>query len=155
MKKIRFKSKGSMILECVLAMFVLCIGFILFFNMVKVDNNSFKIRNNMRRDSIVFSNIINEIKFNVNMQELEEKLKGDKIKIGINNDISKRLKTDDVLNITNTDEKKKIEIIKIKNVEDGILLNFRLVENDKDIILEKEVKKESWMEGENVKGDIH
>lgn len=155
MRKIRFKSKGSMILECVLAMFVLCIGFILFFNMVKVDNNSFKIRNNMRRDSIVFSNIINEIKFNVNMQELEEKLKGDKIKIGINNDISKRLKTDDVLNITNTDEKKKIEIIKIKNVEDGILLNFRLVENDKDIILEKEVKKESWMEGENVKGDIH
>lgn len=144
-----------MILECVLAMFVLCIGFILFFNMVKVDNNSFKIRNKMRRDSIVFSNIINEIKFNVNMQELEEKLKGDKIKIGINNDISKRLKTDDVLNITNTDEKKKIEIIKIKNVEDGILLNFRLVENDKDIILEKEVKKESWMEGENVKGDIH
>lgn len=155
MRKIRFKSKGSMILECVLAMFVLCIGFILFFNMVKVDNNSFKIRNKMRRDSIVFSNIINEIKFNVNMQELEEKLKGDKIKIGINNDISKRLKTDDVLNITNTDEKKKIEIIKIKNVEDGILLNFRLVENDKDIILEKEVKKESWMEGENVKGDIH
>ena len=92
-----------MILECILAIFVICIGFTLFLNMVKVDNKSFKIRNDMRVDSIIFSNIINEIKFNTSIEELEDKFKEDKIKIGIDNNTLKKLKTDNVLDINSTD----------------------------------------------------
>ena len=144
-----------MILECILAIFVICIGFTLFLNMVKVDNKSFKIRNDMRVDSIIFSNIINEIKFNTSIEELEDKFKEDKIKIGIDNNTLKKLKTDNVLDINSTDLNKIIEIIKIKNEDNRLLLNFRFFENNKDIILEKEVEKELWMEEKDVKEVIH
>ena len=123
--------------------------------MVKVDNKSFKIRNDMRVDSIIFSNIINEIKFNTSIEELEDKFKEDKIKIGIDNNTLKKLKTDNVLDINSTDLNKFIEIIKIKNEDNRLLLNFRFFENNKDIILEKEVEKELWMEGKDVKEVIH
>lgn len=144
-----------MILECILAIFVLSIGFGLFLNMVKVDNKSFKIRDDMRNYSILFGNVISEIKFNTTIEELEERFKEDKIKIGVDKDIFKKLKTENILDIDSKDTNKFIEIIKIKNQDDSLLLKFKLFENDEDIILEKEVEKELWMEEKDLKEDIH
>ena len=144
-----------MILECILAIFILSIGFGLLLNMVKVDNKSFKIRDDMRTYNILFGNVISEIKFNTTIEELEERFKENKIKIGIDKDIFKKLKTENILNIDSKDIDKFIEIIKIKNDDDKLLLNFKLLENNEDVILEKEVEKELWMEERELKEVIH
>lgn len=142
-------------LECILAIFILTIGFGLFLNMLKVDNKSFKIRNDMRIYNVLFGNVISEIKFNTTIEELEERFKENKIKIGIDKDIFKKLKTENILNIDSKDIDKFIEIIKIKNDDDKLLLNFKLLENNEDVILEKEVEKELWMEERELKEVIH
>ena len=144
-----------MILECILAIFILSIGFGLLLNMVKVDNKSFKIRDDMRTYNILFGNVISEIKFNTTIEELEERFKENKIKIGIDKDIFKKLKTENILDIDNESEDKFIEIIKIKNEDNRLLLNFKLLENNEDVILEKEVEKELWMEERELKEVIH
>lgn len=144
-----------MILECILAIFILSIGFGLLLNMVKVDNKSFKIRDDMRTYNILFGNVISEIKFNTTIEELEERFKENKIKIGIDKDIFKKLKTENILDIDSKDIDKFIEIIKIKNDDDKLLLNFKLLENNEDVILEKEVEKELWMEERELKEVIH
>lgn len=154
MKKRKIKSKGFMILECILAMFILTIVFILFIEMNKSDSNSFKIRNDMRLNSIIFNNIVNEIKFNTNIQELENKFIDNKIKIGISKDIFEELKTKNILDINDISSNKIVEIIKIKNEHDGVLLEFKFIENEENTILEEEVKKEFWMEEESIKEDI-
>lgn len=142
-------------LECILAIFILTIGFGLFLNMLKVDNKSFKIRNDMRIYNVLFGNVISEIKFNTTIEELEERFKENKIKIGIDKDIFKKLKTENILNIDSKDIDKFIEIIKIKNEDNKLLLNFKLLENNEDVILEKEVEKELWMEERELKEVIH
>lgn len=142
-------------LECILAIFILTIGFGLFLNMLKADNKSFKIRDDMRIYNVLFGNVISEIKFNTTIEELEERFKENKIKIGIDKDIFKKLKTENILNIDSKDIDKFIEIIKIKNEDNRLLLNFKLLENNEDVILEKEVEKELWMEERELKEVIH
>ncbi len=154
MRKRKIKRKGSMLLECVIAMFIITIVFTLFIEMSKSDNNSFKIRNDMRLNSIIFNNIVNEIKFNTSIQELENKLIDNKIRIGISKDIFEELKVKNILSINDISSKKIVEINKIKNEHDGILLGFKLVENIENVVLEEEVKKEFWMEEKNLKEDI-
>lgn len=143
-----------MLLECIIAMFILSIVFILFIEMNKADNSSFKIRNNMRLNSIIFNNIVNEIKFNTNIQELENKFIDNKIKIGISKEIFEELKSKNILSINDISSKRIVEINKIKNEHDGILLEFKFIENTENVVFKEEVKKEFWMEEKDLKEDI-
>lgn len=156
MKKRRFKIKhnGSMLLECIAAIFIITMVFTLFIDMNRSDYKSFKIRNDMRVNSILLNNVINEIKFNTSIDELKDLFLNNKITIGINENIFEELKTKDILDINDKFSDKLIQIEKIKEEEDGILLDFTLIENGDDIVLKEEVKKEIWMGEKDLKKDI-
>ncbi|MGG7095982.1 hypothetical protein [Clostridium sardiniense] len=156
MKKRRFKIKhnGSMLLECIAAIFIITMVFILFIDMNRSDHKSFKIRNDMRVNSILLNNVINEIKFNTSIDELKDLFLDNKITIGINENIFEELKTKDILGINDIFSNKIIQVEKIKEEEDGILLDFALIENGEDIVLKEEVKKEIWMGERDLRKDI-
>ncbi|MDQ0462252.1 hypothetical protein QOZ91_003846, partial [Clostridium sardiniense] len=86
--------------------------------------------------------------------ELKDLFLDNKITIGINENIFEELKTKDILGINDIFSDKIIQVEKIKEEEDGILLDFALIENGEDIVLKEEVKKEIWMGERDLKKDI-
>lgn len=148
------KKKGSMLIECMLSIFIISITIISFAGVNKEDVNSFKSRNEVRENNILMNNIINEIKFNTTIEELENKLIGNKIVIGIGENILSDLKTKDVLNIKDNFNKKVIEVEKVSGTLEKINLRISFVENGNKI-LKEEVEKELWMEQREKKMVLH
>lgn len=148
------KKKGIMLLECMLSIFIILITIISFAGVNKEDVNSFKSRNEVRENNILMNNIINEIKFNTTIDELENKLIGNKIVIGIGENILSDLKTKDVLNIKDNFNKKVIEVEKVSGTLEKINLRISFVENGNKI-LKEEVEKELWMEQREKKMVLH
>lgn len=134
-----------MLLECMLCIFIISIVIVSFVASNKEDYKSFNLRNEIRENTLLMNNIVNEIKFNTTIEELENKLKVNKIVIGVGENIFNDLKTKDILNIQNNYTNKKIIIEKINGSLEKINLKVSFIEDENEI-LEEEVEKEIWME---------
>lgn len=153
-KNYKYKKKGSMIIECLVAIFILTTICMLFVSINKGDMVSFKEREEARDNSILLNNIISELKFNVKLEDLEEKFINNKLSINIGEDFNNKLQNENILNINNESRKKFILVEKVQDLENGIKLNLILKEDDIEI-LKYEVTKELWMEKRKKEKGIH
>lgn len=126
----------------------------LFVSINKGDVNSFKEREEARNNSILLNNVISELKFNVKLESLEEKFINNKLSIKIGEDFNNRLQNENILDISDENEKKLILVEKMQDLENGMKLNLILKEDDIEI-LKYEVTKELWMEKRKEEKDIH
>ena len=134
-----------MLLECMLCVFIISIVIVSLVASNKEDYKSFNLRNEIRENTLLMNNIVNEIKFNTTIKELENKLKANKIVIGVGENIFNDLKTKDILNIQDNYTNKKIIIKKINGSLEKINLKVSFIEDENEI-LKEEVEKEIWME---------
>lgn len=134
-----------MLLECMLCVFIISIVIVSLVASNKEDYKSFNLRNEIRENTLLMNNIVNEIKFNTTIKELENKLKANKIVIGVGENIFNDLKTKDILNIQDNSTNKKIIIKKINGSLEKINLKVSFIEDENEI-LKEEVEKEIWME---------
>ncbi len=134
-----------MLLECMLCVFIISIVIVSLVASNKEDYKSFNLRNEIRENTLLMNNIVNEIKFNTIIKELENKLKANKIVIGVGENIFNDLKTKDILNIQDNYTNKKIIIKKINGSLEKINLKVSFIEDENEI-LKEEVEKEIWME---------
>lgn len=153
-KNYKYKKKGSMIIECLVAIFILTTICMLFVSINKSDMVSFKEREEARDNSILLNNVISELKFNVKLESLEEKFINDKLSINIGEDFNNKLQNENILNINDESRKKFILVEKVQDLENGIKLNLILKEDDIEI-LKYEVTKELWMEKRKEEKGIH
>ncbi|MDU4910524.1 hypothetical protein [Clostridium baratii] len=153
-KNYKYKEKGSMLIECLVAIFILTTICMLFVSINKGDMVSFKERERSRDNSILLNNIISELKFNVKLESLEEKLINDKLSINIGADFNNKLQNENILNINDESSKKLVLVEKVEDLENGVKLNLILKEENIEI-LKYEVKKELWMEKRKEEKDIH
>lgn len=143
-----------MLIECLVAIFILTTICMLFVSINKGDMVSFKERSRSRDNNILLNNIISELKFNVKLESLEEKFINNKLSINIDKNFNNRLLSEDILNINDESSKKLILVEKVQDLENGMKLNITLKEDNIDI-LKYEVIKELWMEKRNEEKDIH
>lgn len=143
-----------MLIECLVAIFILTTICMLFVSINKGDMVSFKERERSRDNSILLNNIISELKFNVKLESLEEKLINDKLSINIGADFNNKLQNENILNINDESSKKLVLVEKVEDLENGVKLNLILKEENIEI-LKYEVKKELWMEKRKEEKDIH
>lgn len=143
-----------MLIECLAAIFILTTICMLFLSINKGDMISFTDREKARENSILLNNIILELKFNVKLEDLENKLINNKLNINIGEDFNNRLKNEEILNINDESSKKLVLVEKVQNIENGVKLNLTLKEENIDI-LKYEVIKELWMEKRKEEKDIH
>ncbi|AIY84732.1 Uncharacterised protein [Clostridium baratii] len=143
-----------MLIECLVAIFILTTICMLFVSINKGDMVSFKERERSRDNSILLNNIISELKFNVKLESLEEKLINDKLSINIGADFNNKLQNENILNINDESSKKLVLVEKVQDLENGVKLNLILKEENIEI-LKYEVKKELWMEKRKEEKDIH
>lgn len=143
-----------MLIECLVAIFILTTICMLFVSINKGDMVSFKEREISRDNNILLNNIISELKFNVKLESLEEKFINNKLSINIDKNFNNRLLSEDILNINDESSKKLILVEKVQDLENGMKLNITLKEDNIDI-LKYEVIKELWMEKRNEEKDIH
>lgn len=153
-KNYKYKKKGSMLIECLVAIFILTTICMLFVSINKGDVNSFKEREEARDNSILLNNVISELKFNVKLENLEDKFINNKLSINIGEDFNNRLQNENILDISDENEKKLILVEKMQDLENGMKLNLILKEDDIEI-LKYEVTKELWMEKRKEEKDIH
>ncbi|KJU70523.1 MULTISPECIES: hypothetical protein [Clostridium] len=153
-KNYKYKKKGSMLIECLVAIFILTTICMLFVSINKGDMVSFKERERARDNSILLNNIISELKFNVKLEDLEEKFINNKLSINIGEDFNNKLQNENILNINDQSIKKIILVEKVQDLENGIKLNLILKEEDIEI-LKYEVTKELWMEKRKEEKGIH
>lgn len=143
-----------MLIECLVAIFILTTICMLFVSINKGDMVSFKEREEARDNSILLNNVISELKFNVKLESLEEKFINDKLSINIGEDFNNKLQNENILNINDESRKKFILVEKVQDLENGIKLNLILKEDDIEI-LKYEVTKELWMEKRKEEKGIH
>lgn len=143
-----------MLIECLVAIFILTTICMLFVSINKGDMVSFKEREISRDNNILLNNIISELKFNVKLESLEEKFINNKLSINIDKNFNNRLLSEDILNINDESSKKLILVENVQDLENGMKLNITLKEDNIDI-LKYEVIKELWMEKRNEEKDIH
>lgn len=153
-KNYRYKEKGSMLIECLAAMFILTTICTLFISINKGDMDSFKEREKARENSILLNNVISELKFNVKLENLEGKFINNKLIISIGEDFNNKLQSEDILNINNESSKKIILVEKVQDLENGMKFNLILKEENIEI-LKYEVTKELWMEKRKEEKGIH
>lgn len=153
-KNYKYKKKGSMLIECLVAIFILTTICMLFVSINKSDVVSFKERERSRDNNILLNNIISELKFNVKLESLEEKFINNKLSINIGEDFNNKLQNENILNINDESRKKFILVEKVQDLENGIKLNLILKEDDIEI-LKYEVTKELWMEKRKEEKGIH
>lgn len=143
-----------MLIECLVAIFILTTIGMLFVSINRSDVVSFKERERSRDNSILLNNIISELKFNVKLESLEEKLINDKLIIDIGEDFNNKLQNENILNINDESRKKFILVEKVQDLENGIKFNLILKEEGIEI-LKYEVTKELWMEKRKEEKGIH
>ena len=95
-----------MLIECLVAIFILTTICMLFVSINKGDRVSFKERERARDNSILLNNIISELKFNVKLEDLEEKFINNKLSINIGEDFNNKLQNENILNINDQSIKK-------------------------------------------------
>ncbi|MEG1004127.1 hypothetical protein [Clostridium sp.] len=147
MRKRIFKkaNKGSMLLECVAAMFILITICTIFVSINKGDFRSFRNREDMRSNNILMSNIINELKFNVKIENLKDRFINDEIVLNVGDGLTESLKVKNILELNGVSSNKVISIKKVEEKESDIKMNIILREGEEEL-LKEEVLKSVWME---------
>lgn len=134
-----------MLLECVAAMFILITICTIFVSINKGDFRSFRNREDMRSNNILMSNIINELKFNVKIENLKDRFINDEIVLNVGDGLTESLKVKNILELNGVSSNKVISIKKVEEKESDIKMNIILREGEEEL-LKEEVLKSVWME---------
>ena len=140
------KKSGSILLECIVSIFIITILCGVVVKMNKLDLKAFVIREESRKNNIILNNIISELKFNISINELDKIFNKFEENIFINLNDANKLKDENIINLfSNFNSKSFIKISKIFKNDKEIKMSISLTLNDEKF-LETEILKEYWME---------
>lgn len=144
-EEIRVRSKGSILIEGIAALFILSLMMMFSMNVYIHNNRVLKeriLRENLNR---AIYNITNELKYNTKMNELKDRLNEDSLKLSFNEEFFSELISKEILNLTQGDD---IKISKIKEDEyklEILITGFVNKDNIK-VDIEESFIKMWWME---------
>ncbi|WP_207755169.1 hypothetical protein [Clostridium botulinum] len=144
-EEIRVKSKGSILIEGIAALFILSLMMMFSMNVYIHNNRVLKeriLRENLNR---AIYNITNELKYNTKMNELKDRLNEDSLKLSFNEEFFSELISKEILDLTQGDD---IKISKIKEDEyklEILITGFVNKDNIK-VDIEESFIKMWWME---------
>ncbi|NFO14516.1 hypothetical protein FDB34_10025 [Clostridium botulinum] len=139
------KSKGSILIEGIAALFILSLMMMFSMNVYIHNNRVLKeriLRENLNR---AIYNIANELKYNTKMNELKDRLNEDSLKLSFNEEFFSELISKEILDLTQGDD---IKISKIKEDEyklEILITGFVNKDNIK-VDIEESFIKMWWME---------
>ncbi|OSA97974.1 UNVERIFIED_ORG: hypothetical protein B2H98_06210 [Clostridium botulinum] len=139
------KSKGSILIEGIAALFILSLMMMFSMNVYIHNNRVLKeriLRENLNR---AIYNITNELKYNTKMNELKDRLNEDSLKLSFNEEFFIELISKEILDLTQGDD---IKISKIKEDEyklEILITGFVNKDNIK-VDIEESFIKMWWME---------
>ncbi|NFG26098.1 hypothetical protein FC777_02965 [Clostridium botulinum] len=139
------KSKGSILIEGIAALFILSLMMMFSMNVYIHNNRILKeriLRENLNR---AIYNITNELKYNTKMNELKDRLNEDSLKLSFNEEFFSELISKEILDLTQGDD---IKISKIKEDEyklEILITGFVNKDNIK-VDIEESFIKMWWME---------
>ncbi|HBJ1650284.1 hypothetical protein JW813_11670 [Clostridium botulinum] len=139
------KSKGSILIEGIAALFILSLMMMFSMNVYIHNNRVLKeriLRENLNR---AIYNITNELKYNTKMNELKDRLNEDSLKLSFNEEFFSELISKEILDLTQGDD---IKISKIKEDEyklEILITGFVNKDNIK-VDIEESFIKMWWME---------
>ncbi|WP_024615021.1 hypothetical protein [Clostridium sp. Ade.TY] len=140
------KRRGSILIECIVSIFIITILFGVFVKMNKLDLKSFNVREASRENNIILNNIINEVKFNTSINEIDKIFDSFGESVFIDLYSVDRLKDESILSLISSSHNN--EFIKISkeyknDIEIKMVVSLIIEE---DVFLETEILKEYWME---------
>lgn len=139
------KKQGSILIEVVASIMILTLTTTFIVNASIQNMNVLKERILLEEVNRDVSNLINEFKYNLTKEEIEELLSDEKIGFKYNEDFSKELLNSTVNELERGED---IEITKI--YEDDLGLEFNIKTNIKkeksEVAIEKEFSKSWWMD---------
>ncbi|WP_207757829.1 hypothetical protein [Clostridium botulinum] len=144
-EEIRVRSKGSILIEGIAALFILSLMMMFSMNVYIHNNRVLKeriLRENLNR---AIYNITNELKYNTKMNELKDRLNEDSLKLSFNEEFFSELISKEILDLTQGDD---IKISKIKEDEyklEILITGFVNKDNIK-VDIEESFIKMWWME---------
>ncbi len=144
-EEIRVRSKGSILIEGIAALFILSLMMMFSMNVYIHNNRVLKeriLRENLNR---AIYNITNELKYNTKMNELKDRLNEDSLKLSFNEEFFSELISKEILDLTQGDD---IKISKIKEDEyklEILITGFVNKDNIK-VDIEESFIKRWWME---------
>ncbi|ACD51399.1 hypothetical protein FDB55_10660 [Clostridium botulinum] len=139
------RSKGSILIEGIAALFILSLMMMFSMNVYIHNNRVLKeriLRENLNR---AIYNITNELKYNTKMNELKDRLNEDSLKLSFNEEFFSELISKEILDLTQGDD---IKISKIKEDEyklEILITGFVNKDNIK-VDIEESFIKMWWME---------
>lgn len=149
----KLKKDGSLLLECMIALLILPILSLVMIKSYVKDIKSIETRREIRREAILINSIVQEIKFNVKIQDIIEKFENDEFFITVNDNFYENIKNNNILEIPFNSKEKYIDF-KIKSKDENrVLMDICFVKNGEKF-LKKEVEKLKWMEKRGLKEDI-
>lgn len=141
------KKQGNILIEVVAASMILTLTTTFIVSASIQNSNILKERILKQEVSLTVSNLINEFKYNITKEEIEQMLLEGNEKIGLKYDesLSKKLINTDIGNLEQGND---IEVTKID--EDDMGLNLKITakvnDNKNEVIVEKEFTKSWWMD---------
>lgn len=141
------KKQGNILIEVVAASMILTLTTTFIVSASIQNNNILKERILKQEVSLTVSNLINEFKYNITKEEIEQMLLESNGKIGLKYDesLSKKLINTDIGNLEQGND---IEVTKID--EDDMGLNLKITakvnDNKNEVIVEKKFTKSWWMD---------
>lgn len=141
------KKQGSILVEVVASSMILAITTTFIVSASIQNANKLKERVLNEEVSRNISNLINEFKYNISTEEIEQMLSDGDDKIGLkyDKDLSKKLVTTNVKNLEHGED---IEVTKVNTSNMGVKLKIIAKVNDdrNQVSLEKEFTKSWWMD---------
>ncbi|EES49686.1 conserved hypothetical protein [Clostridium botulinum E1 str. 'BoNT E Beluga'] len=144
-EEIRVKSKGSILIEGIAALFILSLMMMFSMNVYIHNNRVLKERIVREELNRAIYNITNELKYNTKMNELKDRLNEEPLKLSFNEEFFNELISKEILDLTQGDD---IKISKIKEDEYKleILITGFVNKDDIKVDIEENFIKMWWME---------
>lgn len=144
-EEIRVKSKGSILIEGIAALFILSLMMMFSMNVYIHNNRVLKERIVREELNRAIYNITNELKYNTKMNELKDRLNEEPLKLSFNEEFFNELISKEILDLTQGDD---IKISKIKEDEYKleILITGFVNKDDIKVDIEESFIKMWWME---------
>ncbi|HBZ6635857.1 hypothetical protein NE172_04665 [Clostridium botulinum] len=139
------KSKGSILIEGIAALFILSLMMMFSMNVYIHNNRVLKERIVREELNRAIYNITNELKYNTKMNELKDRLNEEPLKLSFNEEFFNELISKEILDLTQGDD---IKISKIKEDEYKleILITGFVNKDDIKVDIEENFIKMWWME---------
>lgn len=144
-EEIRVKSKGSILIEGIAALFILSLMMMFSMNVYIHNNRVLKERIVREELNRAIYNITNELKYNTKMNELKDRLNEEPLKLSFNEEFFNELISKEILDLIQGDD---IKISKIKEDEYKleILITGFVNKDDIKVDIEENFIKMWWME---------